>query len=246
MSSPVSPVSPGRLFRPTEFPMAHGRSKQKHRALALLSCAGLWISSASVRAQDVVTLASLERRALADNPSLEAREARVQAAAARIEAVPVDRRQGTLLFVQLWRADRHVVTLDHSDLLRMSQYLEFVQVPADREVIGQDEVGSYMLVVLEGTVAVDRGPAWGGKVRLAEARAGDMLGEMSLLDGGARFSSCHTLTPCMLAVMDAHRLDELIHKEPRLGVALLASLSRRLSLRLRQVSTRLSAVLSQK
>lgn len=166
--------------------------------------------------------------------------------AARIEAVPVDRRQGTHLFVQLWRADRHVVTLDHSDLLRMSQYLEFVQVPADREVIGQDEVGSYMLVVLEGTVAVDRGPAWGGKVRLAEARAGDMLGEMSLLDGGARFSSCHTLTPCMLAVMDAHRLDELIHKEPRLGVALLASLSRRLSLRLRQVSTRLSAVLSQK
>lgn len=166
--------------------------------------------------------------------------------AAHIEAKPVDRRQGTDLFMQLWRSDRHVVTLDHNDLLRMSQYLDFVQVPADREVIGQDEAGSYMLVVLEGTVAVDRGPAWGGKVRLAEARAGDMLGEMSLLDGGVRFSSCRTLTPCTLAVMDARRLDELVHKEPRLGVALLASLSRRLSLRLRQVSTRLSAVLSQK
>jgi CRP-like cAMP-binding protein len=165
--------------------------------------------------------------------------------AAQLDVQPVDRRQGTDLFVQLWRSDRHVVTLDANDLLRISQYLEFVQVPADREVIGQDEVGSYMLIVLDGSVAVDRGPAWGGKVRLAEARAGDMLGEMSLLDGGMRFSSCRTLTPCMLAVMDACRLDEMIHKEPRLGVALLASLSRRLSLRLRQVSTRLSAVLSQ-
>jgi hypothetical protein len=37
----------------------------------------------------------------------------------------------------------------------------------------------------------------------------------------------------------------MITKDPRLGVALLASLSRRLSLRLRQVSARLSALLSQ-
>ncbi len=166
--------------------------------------------------------------------------------APRIDAQPFDRRQGTELFLQLWNVDGHVVALDSADLLRMSQYLEFVHVPADREVIGQDEVGSYMLVVLEGTVAVDRGPAWGGKVRLAEARPGEMLGEMSLLDGGVRFSSCRTLTPCTLAVIDARRLDEMINKEPRVGVALLASLSRRLSLRLRQVSTRLSAVLSQK
>lgn len=165
--------------------------------------------------------------------------------APRIEATPSDRRQGIDMFVRLWGADRHVVALGTDDLLRMSEYLDFVQVPSDREVIAQDEAGSYMLVVLEGSVAVDRSPPWGGKVRLAEARAGDMLGEMSLLDGGARFSSCLTLTPCTMAVVEARRLDEMITKEPRLGVALLASLSRRLSLRLRQVSTRLSAVLSQ-
>jgi CRP-like cAMP-binding protein len=102
-----------------------------------------------------------------------------------------------------------------------------------------------MIVVLDGTLAVDRAQAWGGKARLAEAHAGDMLGEMSLLDAGARFSACVTLTPCALAVVDAQRLDEMITKDPRLGVALLASLSRRLSLRLRQVSARLSALLSQ-
>ncbi|MCV4785581.1 cyclic nucleotide-binding domain-containing protein, partial [Escherichia coli] len=75
--------------------------------------------------------------------------------------------------------------------------------PPGQEIIGQDEQGDYMLIVLEGTVAVDRVQPWGGRARLAEARPGDMLGEMSLLDAGARFSACKTLTPCVLAVLDA-------------------------------------------
>jgi CRP/FNR family cyclic AMP-dependent transcriptional regulator len=148
------------------------------------------------------------------------------------------------LFAKLWGADRYVAALSPDELLRMSQYLQFVTVPVNQEVIGQDEQGDYMLIVLEGTLAVDRVQPWGGRARLAEARAGDMLGEMSLLDAGARFSACTTLTPCTLAVVDAQRLDEMIMFEPRLGLALLASLSRRLSLRLRQVSARLSALLS--
>ena len=165
--------------------------------------------------------------------------------APQIGATPFDRKQGAEMFARLWGADRHVVALNADELQRMSQYLEFVQIPVGQEVIGQDELGDYMLIVLDGTLSIDRGQPWGSKARLAEAHAGDMLGEMSLLDAGARFSSCVTLTPCTLAVVDAKRLDEMITQAPRLGVALLASLSRRLSLRLRQVSARLSALLSQ-
>ncbi|HJV97407.1 MAG TPA: cyclic nucleotide-binding domain-containing protein [Albitalea sp.] len=165
--------------------------------------------------------------------------------AAQIAAAPADRERGAQLFAQLWGGDRHVVALNADELQRMSHYLEFVQVAADKEVIAQDELGDYMAIVLEGTLSVDRVQPWGGRARLAEAHAGDMLGEMSLLDAGARFSSCVTLSTCMLAVVDVRRLDEMITQEPRLGVALLASLSRRLSLRLRQVSARLSALLSQ-
>jgi CRP-like cAMP-binding protein len=166
------------------------------------------------------------------------------ARAVTVGATTVERKQAEPLFAKLWGADRYVAALSPDELLRMSQYLHFVQVAANKEVIGQDEQGDYMLIVLDGTLAVDRVQPWGGRARLAEARAGDMLGEMSLLDAGARFSACTTLTPCTLAVVDAQRLDEMIMFEPRLGLALLASLSRRLSLRLRQVSARLSALLS--
>lgn len=168
-----------------------------------------------------------------------------RARAAEVGAVAFDRAAGTALFGRAWSADRHVMALKPDELQRMSQYIDFVKVPASQEVIGQDELGDYMLIVLEGTIAVDRVQPWGTRARLAEAHAGDMLGEMSLLDAGARFSSCLTLTPSVLGVVDARRLDEMITAEPRLGVALLASLSRRLSLRLRNVSARLSALLSQ-
>jgi CRP/FNR family cyclic AMP-dependent transcriptional regulator len=166
------------------------------------------------------------------------------ARAKEVGAQPLERKAAEPLFAKLWGADRYVAALSPDELLRMSQYLQFVTVPANQEVIGQDEQGDYMLIVLDGALAVDRVQPWGGRARLAEARAGDMLGEMSLLDAGARFSACTTLTPCTLAVVDAQRLDEMIMFEPRLGLALLASLSRRLSLRLRQVSARLSALLS--
>lgn len=165
--------------------------------------------------------------------------------AAEVEAQPLDKPHGAQLFAKAWGSDRYVAALQPSDIDRLSRYLDFVTVPANKEVIGQDEQGDYMLVVLEGTIAVDRVQPWGGRARLAEARAGDMLGEMSLLDAGARFSACTTLTPATLAVIDASRLDALITHEPRLGLALLASLARRLSLRLRQVSARLSALLSE-
>lgn len=163
---------------------------------------------------------------------------------AEVRAEPFNRVQGTEMFSKLWGEDPHFAALSNDELARLGTYLEFAQVAPNQEVIGQNEQGDYLVIVLDGTLAVDRVQPWGGRARLAEAHAGDMLGEMSLLDAGARFSACTTLTPTLLAVLDARRLDEMIERDPRLALALLASLSRRLSLRLRQVSARLSALLS--
>jgi CRP-like cAMP-binding protein len=134
--------------------------------------------------------------------------------------------------------------LVESELKRLTEYLTFVSMTPDREVIAQDEQGDYLLIVLEGTIAVDRVQPWGGRARLGEARVGDLLGEMSLLDAGTRFSSCRTLTPCVVAVLEAHALDRMMKDDPRLAAVLLAALARRLSLRLRQASARLSALLT--
>jgi CRP/FNR family transcriptional regulator, cyclic AMP receptor protein len=165
--------------------------------------------------------------------------------AGQVEARPFDREAGIARFVALWEADGHLQALEAAEVQRLAGHLDYVAVPADREVIGQDEMGDYLLVVLDGRVAVERVQGPRLRTRLAEARAGDMLGEMSLLDGGARFSSCRTLVATTFAVMDSARMEALVADDPTLGVALLAALSRRLSLRVRKLSARLSALLAQ-
>jgi CRP-like cAMP-binding protein len=120
------------------------------------------------------------------------------------------------------------------------QYFDFASVLANRDVIRQDEYGNFMVVLLKGAVAVDRVQPWGEKLRLAETRPGEILGEMSLMDSGIRFSTCTTLSDCEVAVLSAEGMDQMMTTNPRLAASLIALLARKLSLRLRAVSARLS------
>jgi CRP-like cAMP-binding protein len=151
---------------------------------------------------------------------------------------------GLSLLLKTWGKDTLMASLPTEDHRKLIGHLDFVTVPPGRELIVQDEKGDYALVVLEGLVAVDRVQPTGARARLAEAREGDVLGEMSLLDAGARFASCLTLSRCSLAVLTNSALDELAIEEPRLGMALMTSTARRLSLRMRQLSARLGALLT--
>jgi CRP-like cAMP-binding protein len=123
---------------------------------------------------------------------------------------------------------------------RMEHFLDFATVQANRDIIRQDEYGNFMVVLLSGSIAIDRVQPWGERLRLAEAAPGEILGEMSLLDSGMRFSSCTTLNDCEIAILSAEAMDEMLSTDPALAASLIALLARKLSLRLRVVSARLS------
>lgn len=154
--------------------------------------------------------------------------------------LPISR--GGKLLQALWAKDKYkyMVHLDKDAVERMERFFEFAAIPANRDVIRQDEYGNFMVVLLTGTIAVDRVQPWGEQLRLAETRPGDILGEMSLLDSGIRFSACTTLTDCEIAVLSAEAMDDMMTKDPQLAASLIALLARKLSLRLRVVSARLS------
>jgi CRP-like cAMP-binding protein len=161
-----------------------------------------------------------------------------------VGAQALDPEVGLKLLTKAWGQDALMASLPTEEHRKLLEHLDFVTVPPGRELIAQDEKGDYALIVLEGLVAVDRVQPTGARARLAEAREGDVLGEMSLLDAGARFASCVTLSRVSLAVVTASALDELAIEEPRLGLAIMASVARRLSLRMRQLSARLGALLT--
>lgn len=163
-----------------------------------------------------------------------------EARAVEVGATRLNPSRGTKLLQSLWSKDKFMHHLDAHAIQRMERYFDFASVAANRDLIRQDEYGNFMVVLLNGSIAVDRLQPWGTRLRLAEAKPGEILGEMSLLDSGIRFSVCTTLRDCDIAVIGAEAMDEMLSTDPLMAANLIALLARKLSLRLRVVSARLS------
>ena len=148
--------------------------------------------------------------------------------------------RGSKLLRELWSKDPYMARLGEDGVPRLARFFDFATLPAHRDVIRQDEYGNFMLVLLSGAIAIDREQPWGDRLHLTQARPGDILGEMSLLDSGMRFSVCTSLTDCEIAVLSAQALDEMMATDPVLAASLIALLARKLSRRLRLVSARLN------
>jgi len=163
-----------------------------------------------------------------------------EARAVEIDAQRFQAARGTKMLQGLWTRDRYMRHLDLKAIQGLERHFDFATIPASRDVIRQDEYGNFMVVLLSGAIAVDRVQPWGERLRLAETRPGDILGEMSLLDSGIRFSACTTLSDCDVGVLTAEGMDDMMAASPQLAASLIALLARKLSLRLRVVSARLS------
>jgi CRP/FNR family cyclic AMP-dependent transcriptional regulator len=163
-----------------------------------------------------------------------------EARAVEVGATRLSASHGTRLLQALWAKDPYMHALDLDAIRHLEQFFDFATVAPNCDLIRQDEYGNFMVVLLSGSIAVDRQQHWGERLRLAEVEPGEILGEMSLLDSGQRFSVCTTLTSCAIAVLSADALDSMLAANPTLAASLIALLARKLSLRLRNVSARLS------
>ena len=164
--------------------------------------------------------------------------------AAELRARAMDSAEAARQLLQRWQGEEALGRLGGDTLGRLARVLQGAQVPPACELIRQDEGGEFLLVLLEGQVMVERQQPGGHLLRLGEAHAGDVLGEMALFDHGPRFCACRTLSPVTVAVLPSSALRALMIDDAPLAAALLAAFARRLSLRLRQTGARLGALLA--
>lgn len=68
---------------------------------------------------------------------------------------------------------------------------------------------------------------------------GNLIGELGLLDGKARYASCVAATPLRAAVLTRESLDLLMHEEPAIAAKLILGISMRIGVRLREVTDKL-------
>jgi CRP/FNR family transcriptional regulator, cyclic AMP receptor protein len=121
----------------------------------------------------------------------------------------------------------------------LCQYLECFGAPSHVTIIREGDAGDFLLVVLTGLIQVVKRDAGGEAKVVAEVGPGAFLGEMSLIDGRARFASCVSAAPSDLAVLSRERLNAILVDHPRLGQKLLLMLLRHTVGRLRETTARM-------
>ncbi len=74
--------------------------------------------------------------------------------------------------------------------------------------------GTSMMAVLGGTVRISVPSPEGREIVLAILQAGEVFGEIALLDGGERTADARALTACDLAMLDRHDVMEFLERRP--------------------------------
>ena len=138
--------------------------------------------------------------------------------------------------------------LEHFSLGEVSTLAHFMDVYRAEppvEIIREGDGGDFMLMLIEGRVEVLKRDRWNTPQLLATVEAGRTLGEMSMIDGDARFATCLAAEPTLIAVLDRESLARIIVEQPLLGAKILMELVLMLSQRLRNTSERLLGMLDE-
>jgi len=92
----------------------------------------------------------------------------------------------------------------------------------------EGEASAHVALVLSGRVKASSFTADGKEVVLALRGPGDLLGELSALDGGPRSASVAALEPVEALVVGAERFTTFLEEHPRVAVLLVQTLAGRI------------------
>ena len=112
--------------------------------------------------------------------------------------------------------------LPEAALRRVDRQLAELDLPAGTVLTRQDDLGREVFVIVEGlaAISVDGKPVCG-------ASAGDLIGEISLLDSGPRTATVTALTPMRVYVLDPRQFGALF-EEPQTSRWIATHLAKRL------------------
>lgn len=127
----------------------------------------------------------------------------------------------------------------------LSHFMDVYRAPGGVEIIREGDGGDFMMMVIEGRIEVSKLDRFNTPQAIALVEPGRTLGEMSMIDGEARFATCVAAEAALVAVLDRESLARIIVEQPMLGAKILMELVLMLSQRLRATSDRLMQLLDQ-
>ena len=112
---------------------------------------------------------------------------------------------------------------DQKHLKRLGMLTDEVEAPSGKVLIRQGELGDDLMVIVSGTVTVERDGA-----KINALKAGDFFGEIAGIDRGPRTATVTADTPCRLLVINHRDFLALIDEFPEVASEVLVTLAHRL------------------
>jgi CRP-like cAMP-binding protein len=125
---------------------------------------------------------------------------------------------------------------DPEETRLLCDYLDCFGVPRDTTVLREGDFGDFLAILITGRAIVYKSHE-GIKVEVHHLKPGEMIGEMSLIDGQKRFASCVTTEPSDLAILSLDNFNRMLREEPRLANKFMLMLLRLSVTRLRRATT---------
>lgn len=110
----------------------------------------------------------------------------------------------------------------------LAEMVQYRRYPKGAFIVGQNEVGTSMFLLISGRVKVALANDNGKELVLNYLEAPAHFGEMALVDAQPRSADVVAVTDVELFALDGKDLSHAIQLQPRLALSLIATLSRRL------------------
>ena len=125
--------------------------------------------------------------------------------------------------IELLRTVPLFAELGNRELERISTLADIIDLPAERTIMSQGERGAEMFVLVEGNARVERDGE-----SLGDRGAGEVLGEIALLDGGPRTATVTLTEPSRLLVLARREFHALMDEFPNVRLHVLETVASRL------------------
>ena len=115
--------------------------------------------------------------------------------------------------------------LNEDDRVALAAVVDELKVPESHTLFQAGDPGDSLFIVREGQIELFIKDTAGQKIVLTTAEAGDMFGELAMLDTGPRTATALALTESEVLVLDRDDLVLLFQRKPEAALHMLAALS---------------------
>jgi CRP-like cAMP-binding protein len=123
------------------------------------------------------------------------------------------------------------------DLSQRRQYL------SGETIVEEGEPGNSLFVIIEGEVEVLRKSEGGAQKKIAELKAPDFFGEMSLIDKEVRSATIRAKSDTAMLILTTENLHSFARVYKNGFTMVVINIARVLSMRLRETTTKLTSAL---